>query len=138
MTVRSSIWRPYQPEIPTHATNLPFDVIRYNIAAVHIATACGISPMWSYTNSVTRAEASPGTAAQPARKYWKRGAGNATKWVKAVCTYTGLNMTKVALYFSEDNESTYVPMLDPDRNYVLTLAYDGANNLTSTSWGNTP
>lgn len=138
MTVRTSIWRPYQPTIPTHATNLPFDVLRANLLAVHIATACGISPMWSYTNSFTRSEASAGTAALPARKYWYRGTGNSTQWVKVELTYTGSLMTKAALYFSEDNEGTYVPMLDADRNYVLTVNYDGSNNLTSTSWGNTP
>jgi hypothetical protein len=136
MTVRTSVWRPYQPEIPTHASALPLDIIRTNISAVHVATACGISPMWSYTNSVTRAEAAGGTAAQPARKYWYRGTGNTTKWVKAAIEYTLLDITQVAFYYSEDNESTYVPMLDPDRNYVLTLTYDGANNLESTSWGN--
>lgn len=138
MTVRTSIWRPYQPEIPTQASSLPLDILRNNLAAVHIATACGVSPMWSYTNSVTRGEASPGTAALPARKYWKRGTLNATKWAKAAITYTGNNPTKIALYFSEDNEATYVPMLDPDRNYVLTLTYDGSSNLTATSWGSTP
>lgn len=138
MSVKTSIWRPYQPEIPIHASALPLDILRNNLAAVHIATAAGISPLWSYTNSVTRAEASPGTAAQPARKYWYRGTGNQTKWVKASITYSGLDMTKVAFYYSEDNEATYVPMLDADRNYVLTLAYDAANNLTSTTWGNQP
>lgn len=138
MTVRTSIWRPYQPDIPTHATSLPYDVLRANLSAMSAAAACGMSPMWGYTNSVTRGEASPGTAALPARKYWWRGAGNAKKWVKAAITYTGSNPTKIALYFSEDNEATYVPMLDPDRNYVLTLSYDGSSNLTATSWGNTP
>ena len=138
MTVKTSVWKPYYPEIPIHASALPIDILRSNLHAVHIATACGISPLWNYTNSVTRVEASPGTAAQPARKYWFRGTGNTTRWVKAEITYTGLDMTKVALYFSEDNEATYVPMLDPDRNYVLTLAYDASNNLESTSWGNTP
>jgi hypothetical protein len=138
MTVKTSIWRPYQPEIPTHASALPLDILRTNISAVHLATAVGISPQWNYTNSATRSEVSPGTAAAPARKYWFRGSGNSTKWVKAAITYTGLDMTKVAFYYSEDNEATYVPMLDADRNYVLTLAYDASNNLKSTSWGNQP
>jgi hypothetical protein len=138
MSVRTSVWRPYNPEIPTSASSLPIDIIRANIAAVHIATAVGISPLWNYTNSVTRGEASPGSAAKPNRKYWWRGSGNSTKWVKVELTWTGDVMTKAALYYSEDNEGTYVPLLDPDRNYVLTVNYDGSNNLTSTSWGNTP
>ena len=138
MTVRTSVWRPYQPEIPIHATNLPLDVLRINIAAVHIATAVGISPLWNYTNSATRAEAGGGTAELPTNKYWYRGTGNSTKWVKAVHTYSGLDTTKIAFYYSEDNEATYVPMLDPDRNYVLNLTFDAFHNLSSTSWGNTP
>ena len=136
MTVRSSIWRPYQPEIPTHASANPLDIMRANIAALHLTVAAGISPGWNYTNSVTRAEAAPGTADLPARKYWKRGTGNATKWVKAEITYSGSDMTRIAFYFSEDNEATYVPMLDSDRNYVLNLNYDSFSNLTSTSWSN--
>lgn len=138
MTVRTSIWRPYYPDIPTHATNMPLDVLRNHLAALAAAGASGIAPQWNYTNSVTRAEAAPGTAALPARKYWWRGTGNTKKWIKAACTYTGIDLTKVVMYYSEDNEATYVPMLDADRNYVLTLTYDGANNLTATSWGNTP
>jgi hypothetical protein len=138
MTVRLSVWRPYQPEIPTGASSLPLDILRNNLAAVNLATAVGISPLWNYTNSVTRAEASPGTAALPARKYWFRGSGNATKWVKAEHTYSGFDVTKIAFYYSEDNEGTYVPMLDADRNYVLTLAYDTFNSLKSTIWGNQP
>lgn len=138
MTFRVSVWRPYQPEIPTHASALPLDILRNNIAAVHIATAVGISPLWNYTNSVTRGEASPGTAGQPARLYWFRGSGNQRKWVKAEHTYSGMTTTKVALYYSEDNEATYVPLLDADRNYVLSLSWDGSGNLQSTSWGNQP
>jgi len=135
----TSIWRPNRIATPTGATNKPLDQIRYNMYAMVTQTAIGVSLGWNYTNSVTRSEASPGTANLPARKYWYRGSGNTKQWIKAVCSYTGTNLTKIALYFSEDNEATYVPMVDGDAdlNYVLTLTYSGAD-LASASWGATP
>ncbi len=139
MTFPTTIWQPNRLATPTGTTNKPLDQIRYNLYAMVAQTALGVSLGWSYTNSVTRGEASPGTAALPARKYWYHGSGNTMQWVKAVCTYTGTNLTKVALYFSDNNEATYVPMVDGDAglNYVLTLTYSGAD-LTAASWGATP
>ena len=92
-------------------------------------------PGWCYTNSYTLSEASPGTAALPNRVYMTYGSGITRKIVKAVLTYTGSNITKRAMYYSEDNGNTYVPAGDPSGNYVQTLAYDGSSNLTSTTWG---
>ncbi len=139
MAAVQSVWRPFRPRMLTHATSLPFDVIRAAMFSLSAASAAGFAPGWSYTNSVTRGQASPGTAAQPARSYVYYGTGNTRQWVKTVCTYTGNSLTKAAMYYSEDNEATYVPMYDEGGiNYVITLVYDGDDNLESSSWGNTP
>ncbi len=47
---------------------------------------------------------------------------------------------RIAYYFSEDNETTYVPMLDRSGNYVATFTYDVSepNALAAITWGNTP
>jgi hypothetical protein len=137
MTIRTSLWVPYQPTVPTHATGQPLDTLRNNLLAIHAYSATGFVSMWNYTNSVTRGEGSPGTEAEPVRKYWWRGSGNAKKWIKAELTWDSPDLTKAVFYYSEDNESTYVPMLDADRNYVLTMTY-ASNNLESSLWGNTP
>lgn len=135
----SSLWKAYRPRFLTHATQLPFDRIRESLFALSTAQAVGFAPGWSYTNSVTRGQASPGTAAQPARSYVYYGTGNTKQWVKTVCTYTGNCLTKAAFYYSNDNESSYVPMYnEDDTNYVVTLVYDSDDYLQSTSWGNTP
>ena len=131
-------WTPYYSMVPTASNALPLNILRANVWANSVAHAAGVAPGWSYTNSFTRGEASPGTAALPARKYFWNGTGNSKTWIKQVCTYSGSNLTKVAVYYSSNNESSYVPMLDEQNNYVLTLSYDGSSNLTATSWGNTP
>ncbi len=129
MAAVQSVWRPFRPRMLTHATSLPFDVIRAAMFSLSAASAAGFAPGWSYTNSVT----------QPARSYVYYGTGNTRQWVKTVCTYTGNSLTKAAMYYSEDNEATYVPMYDEGGiNYVITLVYDGDDNLESSSWGNTP
>ncbi len=135
----TTIWQPNRMATPTQATNKPLDQIRYNLYAMVTQTAIGVSLGWSFTQSVTRSEASPGTNALPARKYWYRGTGNTKQWVKAVCTYTGTDLTKAAMYYSDNNEATYVPMVADDGvSYVLTLTYDGSSNITAASWGPTP
>ncbi len=135
----SSIWKAFRPRLLTHATQLPLDRIRESLFAISAAQATGFAPGWSYTNSVTRGEASPGTAEQPLRSYIFYGTGNSKQWVKTVCEYTGNNLTQAAFYYSNDNEASYVPMYNEDDvNYVLTLVYDVDDNLESTSWGNTP
>jgi hypothetical protein len=139
MTASTSIWRPYRPSQLTQSSVKPLDIVRQALFSLAAAQATGFAPGWSYTNSVTRGEASPGTAAQPARSYMYYGTGNSKQWLKKVCTYTGSVLTKAAFYYSNDNEASYVPMYNEDNaNYVLTLTYDGSNNLQSTSWGNTP
>jgi hypothetical protein len=115
----------------------PFDLVRVNFAAIHVATGCGITPGWNYITSVGRGEASPGTDVKPARKYWTRPNGNTSQWVRAAITYTGELPTKYVFHYSADNEATYVPMEDVDGNYVLTLAYNGTI-IKQTTWGRTP
>ncbi len=140
MSIIQSKWLPFFRGQPTHATTLQMDMIRRNLQALDVMGAASVAHGWSYTNSVTRGEGTPGTAALPLRQYWYYGTGNSRIWVKAVNTYTGTDKTKIALYYSDDNESTYVAMVDESeaQNYVLTLAYDGANNLEETTWGNIP
>ena len=134
-----STWVAYQPDLPTVSSQLAVDLARKNLRAVAISAFSFMSPGWRYTNSVTLAEASPGTADSPARWYMVRGAGNTAQWIKMVMTYTSGSVTKVALYYSEDNQSTYANLTDENGiNYVLTLSYDGSGNLTQTSWGNLP
>lgn len=135
--INPSKWYSFFSSLPTQSTYRPIDVLRRHLFSVTASAAAGVVAGWEYTNSVTRGEGSPGSAAEPARKYWHGVGTSSTKWVKAVLTWSGGNMTKMALYFSEDNESTYVPMLDDSNNYVLTLSYSGSN-LTATTWGNTP
>jgi hypothetical protein len=137
MPLPTTTWNPNRLATPTQGTNNPLDQIRYNLYAMVAQTALGVSLGWNWTNSVTRSEASPGTTALPARKYWYRGSGNTKQWVKAVCSYTGTNLTKFALYYSDNNEYTYVPMLADDGTYVMTLTYSGSD-LTSATWGSTP
>jgi hypothetical protein len=138
-SLKPTIWTAFQPTLPTQYGELPLNKVRANAWAMQVATAAGFPPGWSYTNSVTRAESSPGTAALPARQYWTNGTGNQTKWVKAVLTWSASDLTKVALYYSDDNEATYVPLVDDGGlDHVITLTYDGSGNLTATSWGNVP
>lgn len=139
MAAISSVWKPYRPGQLTHASALPLDIIRNALFTLSAEKATGFAPGWNYTNSVTRAEASPGTAGQPARSYINYGTGNTKKWIKTVCTYTGNCLTKAAFYYSSDNEASYVPMYnEDDSNYVITLVYDGSDYLQSSTWGNTP
>jgi hypothetical protein len=96
-------------------------------------------PGWAYTNSVTRGLGSPGTAAQPAKVFMTTGSGGTTQWVRGDLTYDGTTgaVTKIAFYYSSDNEGTYAQLGD-GTNYVCHLSYDGSGNLTSTSWDATP
>lgn len=136
--MRLTKWWPFRSDLPTHATEKPIDVARKNLQALAVLSVAGIDHGWSYTNSVTRAQASPGTAAEPAIEYYFRGTGNTTQWVKRVLTWAGGVITKAAFYYSADNEATYVPLTDDEsNNYVLTLTYSGTD-IASTSWGNTP
>jgi len=132
-------WRKYIASIPTNYNENPVDLARFNMQSLALLNVAGGDFGWSYTNSVTRGEGTPGTAAEPLREYYYKGTGNERKWLKRVLEWTGGVITQAAFYYSEDNESTYVPMYDDDGiNYVLTLVYDGSDNLVSTSWGNVP
>jgi hypothetical protein len=117
------------------------DSIRTNIfaiAAFMLATGCTLPP-WTYTNSVTRALGSPGTASQPNIVFFTRGSGGTTEWIKCVLTWNGTtgNVDKVAYYYSSDNEATYANMGD-GTNYVQHFTYDGSGNLTATTWDAVP
>jgi hypothetical protein len=115
-------------------------VVREALKSITIAQYVGYAPGWSYTNSYTRGEDNPGTAAQPFRSYIFYGADdNNRRWVKQDLQYTGNALTKIAFYYSDNNESSYVPMFNEDGvNYVLTLVYDAEDNLRYTEWGNVP
>lgn len=139
MRTATSVWKPFRSLLPTFATERPIDMVRFNAQSIAQQAICEMPFGWNYTNSVTRGEAAPGTAAHPAVEYFTRGSGINTLWLKRVLTWTGNVITKVAYYYSSNNEANYVPMYDEDGiNYVLTLTYDGSFNLTETSWGNTP
>lgn len=139
MAARPSIWTTFRRNLPTKSTPLPLDTLRANIMAVLGFAAAGVCPGWNYTNSATLAEASPGTASQPARMYWTRGSGITKEWIKAAMTYDASgNPTKIALYYSSDNQGSYVAMKAEDGGYVLTNVFDASNNLQSSTWGSTP
>jgi hypothetical protein len=92
-------------------------------------------PGWSYTNSVTLAEAAPGTAAQPAREYLKYGSTITTKIIQRANTYDAAgNVTKCVLTYSEDNGNSYVNLVDENDNFVINATYDASGNLTASSW----
>lgn len=96
----------------------------------------GIVAGWNFTNSYTEGELVPGTAAEPARVYWRTPGTltNSTKWVKAEITWASGVPSQVAFWYSEDNQGTYVPMYDESNNYILTLEYDVGGALASAHW----
>ncbi len=139
----STTWTAYAQASPTTAQTrqVAVDAIRNNLFALAaIATLTGAMPGWAYTNSVTRGLGSPGTASQPAIMFFTKGTGGTTQWVKLVITYDGTTgaVTKVAMYYSSDNEGTYANLVDDSGNYVLHLSYDGSGNCTASSWDASP
>jgi hypothetical protein len=140
-----SLWKPYIERFPLENAPLQFTGIREKFYALQAMLAIAhFGPQvavfgWDYTNSVTRGEGTPGTAAKPNRVYFRTSGTitNQTEWLKADVTWTGANVTKMALYYSSDNEASYVPMLDEHGFYVCTIAYSGAD-VTTTTWGATP
>lgn len=133
-----SVWVPWRTKAVVDTNPLPFPAIRANdladVVTSHLhsltmnssspAQSLPVVPGWTYTNSYTLGEASPGlSAAAPNRRYYRRGSGNTTQWLKAVNTWSGAQLQEVAFYYSNDNQTTYVPLLDEDGNYVLKLSF---------------
>lgn len=154
-----SLWVPFRRQQPTGTTNNPMDMVRTNMYATLLSHVVNFAvnhngdaqpnynkptPGWNYTNSFTRGEATPGTYRRPVRAYWWSGSGNTKRWIKVVFTYTNGTfpdfVTTAAFYYSDDNEATYVPMYDEDKNYVITYALAaGPIAITaSATWGNVP
>lgn len=140
-----SVWKAYRKNLPTVSSELPIDRQREMLFAIagSMEACLGSNPLslpgWSYTNSVTLGEASPGTASQPARIYSSYGSGGTKIIIKTVRTYNGSGrVTKRALYFSDNNGTNYVPLTDEDGNYVHNITYDGSNNVTQATWSKTP
>lgn len=111
--------------------------IRANLISLASAIAAGaILPGWNYTNSVTRAESSPGTAALPARMYASFATDTKTIWVRVAITWSaGGYPTKMTFSWSDDDEASYANLTDIFGNYVLTITYDGSSNVTAMTWG---
>lgn len=66
-----------------------------------------------------------------------------TERIRAACTWgtTGgaaNNVTKAAFYYSSDSGVSYVPLKDPNDNYVVTMTYNANFICTATTWGATP
>lgn len=60
---------------------------------------------------------------------------------KARVTYTydgDDNPTKMVFEWSDDNGSTWTPLLTPNGDYVRTLTFDGSGDYTGSTWGSTP
>lgn len=138
----TSSWKPFRPNTPKSgdAEQVKVDATRAAFMALASAIVTGaIVPGWNFTTSVARGEASPGTADKPARAYYNIQAGDTTVWVKCVLTWDGNdNVSKVALYWSDDNEKSYDTMRDEAGNFVITIAYDVDQNVVSATWGSTP
>lgn len=139
-----SAFTPFDPTKPTTAQTrqAAIDATRTNLFALacQLIITGGLVPGWTYTNSVTRALGSPGTADKPNIIFFTTGAGGTQQWLKGVLTWnggTGL-VDKVALYYSSDNEGTYANLADTAGNYVLHLSYDVNGNLTATTWDAIP
>lgn len=138
-----SAFTAYDQTKPTTAQTrqAAIDAIRndlFALAAVCVMT--GAMPGWAYTNSVTRGLASPGTADKPNILFFTQGTGGTTQWIKWVMTYDGTTgaVTKVAMYYSSDNEGTYANLVDSSGNYVFHASYDASGNCTATTWDATP
>lgn len=132
-----TVWKAYRPLLPNSASELPIERGRESLYAVVCGMMAGLItiPGWNYTNSVTLGEAAPGTAAQPAREYFKYGSGISTKIIRRANTYDGAgNLTKCVLTYSEDNGYSYANLTDENGNFVLNSTYDGAGNLTAATW----
>lgn len=111
---------------------------RDNLMALVAAMVMGGTlPGWNYTNSVTRGESSPGTASQPARSYFSYATDTKTVWVRVATTWNASGYpTKMIFSFSDDDEGSYDNMDDILNGYnVLTITYDGSNNVTAMTWG---
>lgn len=130
---------PYRSGLPSDVGDpRPHRRSRLNLfaAAVAMATTDGYKAAlgWDYTNSYTRAEASPGTSAAPARKYWLRGTGTSTIVIKADITYSGADPVTIVFSYSDDNEATWTTIQDEFGNSVLNQGFDGAGNLAYQEW----
>jgi hypothetical protein len=139
------VWTPWQQDVIRDVSPPPIAAIRNNdyarVVMAHLAclaiNSAGASiylnvvPGWTYTNSHALGESSGGTASAPVRSYYRNNRGavatNATTWLKLVNTWTswggGTLLTKVACYYSLDNQSSYVPAVDENGYYVLSLSF---------------
>jgi len=107
-----------------------FDSTRTNIDALRdILIATGQVQGFNYSVAA-------GTNAKPTQVLFKRSA----EWIKVDLTYDGNDLvTKMALYYSSNSGGAYDPMADLTNGYyVLTIAYDGNFDVSSTTWGLTP
>ena len=137
--MKSPPWKAFQPTLPLQTTNLPMDRVRENFIAAdmyNVVSAFMVTPGWNMTNSFVRGLANPGTASAPTAYYWHRGEGNDRQWIKQVMQYEGgSSWVGMVYYYSNNNEATYVPMLDAEGNYVFQLNYDSGGNVTTSYWG---
>jgi len=109
---------------------------RANLMALASAMVLGGTlPGWSYTNSVTRSESSPGTADQPVRAYFSYVTDTTTIWVRVALTWDADGYpTEMAFSWSDDDEASYDDMDDLNGNSVLSITYDSDHNITAMDW----
>lgn len=61
-----------------------------------------------------------------------------TEQVKAVWTWSANRVVKVAYYWSSDAGNSWVPLTDPNGNYVITITYNGSGYWSGSTDGAVP
>lgn len=125
---------------PTQGTQLAtqMDEIRANLLGLVAAILVGGTvPGWNMTTSVALGEAAPGTAAQPARWYFRAGTGATTYWVKIVPTWDATTgaITRLVFWWSDNNNKDFDRLRDEAGNNAVSFTYDADLNLTDATWG---
>lgn len=131
----ATVYTAFDPTKPDQSTQngVAFgNSTKNNLLAVRdMVVMFGMVPGWNYSFS-------GGTSDKPTDAKFSRSISGTTNWVKLTHTYDGSNRpTKIACYYSSDNESSYDALDDDSGNYVINFTYD-SNGLQSTNWNSTP
>lgn len=119
--------------VVTGTRTAEIDKTRRNIVALRdMIAAIGMAPGFDYSIA-------SGTAEQPTAVNFKRG----SEWIVLWLTWgtTGGadgNVTKIVFWYTANAGGSYDGMADDAGKFVLSLAYDAAGNLSTTTWGSTP
>lgn len=130
-----SIWSYFRRAKPvtSDTRQASIDFIKNNgVALWSMLGGAGLAPGWAMAPS-------GGTADQPAVVTFSY----LTLRVRQTLTWgtsggEAGNVVKVVYEWSDDSGATYDALDDESGNYVQTITYDTAGNVTATTWGNTP